>query len=124
MTQQLEPPQESVADQKKRLLAQCAAYRSGIGQARSVVQANLGAETLAKTAFTQLTHSAQAAFSNFSPLLQLKNLTGANVQALLPLVVSGVSLLARRSLIKPILRGSVFSRKKNKDRQIPSQSGR
>jgi hypothetical protein len=61
-----------------------------------------------------------------SDLLDLKNISGAKLQRLVPLLISGPTLLSRRALFKPVLRGALvagtagaalyfFSRKKRTD---------
>lgn len=117
--------QETPAEQKERLIMQCRAYRIAVRNARSSVRANLNPQSIAKTAVGMVSTRAQSALANFSDLLDFRNISGAKLQRLLPLVVSGVSLLSRRSLWKPVLRGAAvvgaagaslyfFSRRKSK----------
>ena len=126
MTPDRKPQEEETSEQRKeRLRLQCRAYRAGIGRARNTVRAHLGADEIAKTAIGLISARAQSALANFSDLLDFRSMSGAKLQRLLPLVVSGVSLLARRSLWRPILKGAAvagtaaatvyfFSRKKTK----------
>jgi hypothetical protein len=97
---------ESLAEQKEKLLLQCRAYRSAIGRSRKVVRAHLGIDEIARTAVGLVSSRAQNALANVSDFLDLKNMSGAKLQRLLPLVVSGVSLLSRRAVLKPVLRGA------------------
>jgi hypothetical protein len=99
-------PVETPEQQKERLLLQCQAYRAGIGLSRKIVRANLGADAIARTAVGMVSMRAQSAMANFSDLLDFKNFSGVKLQRVLPLVISGVSLLSRRSLWKPVLRGA------------------
>lgn len=127
MTQDQNPQrQESLAEQKEKLLLQCRAYRSAVGRSRKVVRSHLGADEIARTAIGLVSARAQTALANVSDFLDLKNMSGAKLQRLLPLLVSGVSLLSRRSLLKPVLRGAAvigtaaaavyfLSRKKSKN---------
>ncbi|MFJ7567632.1 hypothetical protein ACIQW9_11810 [Herminiimonas sp. NPDC097707] len=101
--------EETLAQRKARLRLQCRAYRSGIGRARNTVRAHLGADEIAKTAIGLVSARAQSALANFSDLLDFRNMSGAKLQRLLPLIVSGVSLLARRSLWRPILKGAAVA---------------
>lgn len=101
--------EETLAQRKERLLLQCRAYRSGIGRARNTVRAHLGADEIAKTAIGLVSARAQSALANFSDLLDFRNMSSAKLQRLLPLIVSGVSLLARRSLWRPILKGAAVA---------------
>ncbi|WP_188396230.1 hypothetical protein [Oxalicibacterium flavum] len=96
---------ETLAQQKERLRQQCRAYRSGIGQSRQVVRSQLGREALAKTALGLVSARAQSAFANVSDLVHVGNLSGIKLQKLLPVVLSGISLLSRRSVLKPVVRG-------------------
>lgn len=107
MTTHHQEPEESFAERKQRLLAQCKAYRIAIGEARDVVHANLGADALAKTAIGLVSVRAQSAFASVSDMFDLKSLTGEKLRRLLPLVVSGVSLLTKRSVLRPLLRGAL-----------------
>ena len=102
-------PIETLAQQKERLILQCRAYRAGIGQSRNVVRSNLGREALAKTALSLVGARAQSAFSNVSDLINLSGgLSFAKIQRLAPFVLSGISILSRRSVLKPILRGAAL----------------
>ncbi len=110
MTQDNKPEkEETLAQQKQRLLQQCNAYRAGIGRSRRVVRAHLGPDELAKTAIGLISMRAQLALANFSDMFDLKSLSAAKLQRLLPLVVSGVSLLAKGSLLRSLLRGAAVA---------------
>ncbi len=110
MTQDQTPEkEETFAEQKTRLLQQCDAYRAGIGRSRKLVQAHLGADEIAKTAIGLVSARAQIALTNFSDMFELKSLPGLKLQRLLPLLVSGVSLLAKGSLWRSLLRGAAVA---------------
>ena len=110
MTQNTNPErEETLAQQKKKLLQQCDAYRAGIGRSRKIVSANLGADEIAKTAIGLVSTRAQIALSNFSDMFDLKSMSAAKLQRLLPLVISGVSLLAKGSLWRSLLRGAAVA---------------
>lgn len=107
MTQdQMPETKESLAQHKERLLLQCSIYRAGIGRSRKIVRAHLNTDDIAKTAVAMISARAQLALANFSDSFDLKNISGAKLQRLLPLLISGVSLLSRRSLLMPMLRGA------------------
>lgn len=97
---------ETLAEQKERLILQCRAYRIAVGNARHAVREQLGPDAIAKTAVGMVSARAQSALANFSDLFDLRTLSGAKLQKLLPLVVSGVSLISRRALWRPVLRGA------------------
>lgn len=120
---------ETLAQQKERLRQQCRAYRSGIGQSSQVVRSQLGGEALAKMALRLVSARAQSALATLSDLLHVVNLSGIKLEKLLPIVLSGISLLLRGSVLKPMVRGLTlvsavgaglyfFTRKKK--RQPPS----
>lgn len=99
---------ETLAQRKERVLLQCRAYRAAVGQSRRVVRGNLGVDAIAKTAVGLISQRAQNAFSNITGLLDLKDMSAARMRSLLPLLASGYSLLSRRSLLKPVLRGALI----------------
>lgn len=102
-------PVETLAQQKERLILQCRAYRAGIGQSRNVVRANLGRDALTKTALGLVGARAQSAFANVAGLVNLSGgLSLAKIQRLAPFVLSGLSILSRRSVLKPVLRGAAL----------------
>ena len=90
---------------KKLLIAQGAIYRLRLGESKNAVRTNLQPEALAKSAVNSFVSAASARLGNG---LSLKTLGDANWQTVLPLLISVVSLLAKRkSLIKPLLLGGV-----------------
>lgn len=110
MTQDIQPEREETLAQKKiRLLQECDAYRVGIGRSRRVVSAHLGPKEIAKTAIGLVSTRAQTAFANFSDMFDFNSLTAAKLQRLLPLVVSGVSLLAKGTVLRSLLRGAAVA---------------
>lgn len=96
---------ETLAQQKERLRLQCRAYRTGIGQSRQVLRSRLRRDALAGTALSLVSARAQSALGSVSELINTGNLGGIKLQKVLPLVVSGVSLLSRKSVLKPVVRG-------------------
>jgi hypothetical protein len=98
-----------MAQRKKKLVAQGAIYRLGVIESRNAVQANLHADTLAKGALDHLMASVPGAFSNaFGNATGLKNFTLADAKALLPFLISTVSLLSRKkALLKLVIVGAV-----------------
>jgi hypothetical protein len=119
----------SFSARKKRLLEEGARYRSGITHSRQVVHANLGAEVLARNAVDHLTTAALGAINN---VFSVNGVRSIGLQNMVPLVISGVVALSRRSLLKPVLRGAfvvaalgsvavlVFRRSKTKQRTMQS----
>lgn len=93
----------SFSAKKKLLLAEVACYRSGIMYSRQVIHANLGKEVLARNAVDHLTTAALGAINN---VFSVNGVRSVGLQNMLPLVISGVVALSRRSLLKPVLRGA------------------
>lgn len=95
----------STAQRKKMLIAQGAMYRLGLIESRSELRANLRPDVLARSALHSLVTTASGALGRG---FDLRNLNAAHLQTVLPLLISAVSLLAkRRSLIKPALAGVI-----------------
>lgn len=90
----------SLAERKRKLLADGASYRSGMMFSRDRIKESLNAESLARLA---ISHLATSAYSRFENLFSMK---GLNLQTLIPLVTGGISLLSKRSLLKPVVRGA------------------
>ena len=97
-------------ERRRKLLAEGALLRIGIMDARTAVRANLNAESLAKSAMKRMFRSVSTTLGGvFSstggghfPSLQ-------SLQALSPYLLSGISLLSKRSLRKPLLYGGIIS---------------
>ncbi|MBI1892134.1 MAG: hypothetical protein HYS18_15930 [Burkholderiales bacterium] len=92
-------------ERKRLLIASGAAYRVGVVEARQQVSANLQGESLAKKAMGQLALTAVAAFKS----RKSGGLSATGLQTLLPLVVSGVSFLAKKTSAKPAVRKVVLA---------------
>ena len=101
MANQAERKPDSLAQRKAQLVAQGAAYRSGISAAQHSVKADLSVDELAKSALSHVVSAVYAAFKSRT------GIAGANLQTLLPLVIGGVSALSKRSLLKPVMRGAL-----------------
>lgn len=90
------------ADRKKQLIAEGRLYRAELMIAKETVRAGLQPEALARNALTRLAVLAITAFRQRNGALP----AGLNVPALLPLVISGVSALARK---KPWWKGALIA---------------
>jgi hypothetical protein len=94
------------ADRKKQLIVQGAVYRAEIILAKEMTEASLRPDSIAKSILHQAALAAFSAFKNRGG----NGLPGLNVQTLLPLVITGISALAKRkSLAKPVLRGVLLA---------------
>lgn len=91
----------SYAQRKKMLLVEGAIYRYEIMNARETVRSSLHATALAKSAIGHFTATASAAVEN---IFNLRNLQHGGLKTLLPLVMTGVSLLSKRGLVRPVLK--------------------
>jgi len=98
---------ETLAQRKERLLLQCRAYRAALGHSKQVVRDKFSPRAIATAAVGVAGVRAQSAVGHFADLLDFKNISAAKLQRVLPLLASGYSLLSRRSLLKPALRGAV-----------------
>ncbi len=94
-----------LAQRKKTLIAQGASYRLGITDSKTAVRENLHPDVLARNAISHLGATASAAFDN---IFRLKNFNAGNLKILLPLITGGFSLLSKRGLVRPLLRGTVM----------------
>lgn len=90
-----------LAERKRMLIAQGAAYRLGITDARTAVRTSVSAESIAKSAISHVVMGAYTAIKSGAIL------KGSNLQFLLPLAISGISKLSRNSLVKPLARGAL-----------------
>lgn len=91
------------ADRKKQLIAQGALYRAELLLAKETAHASLQPDSLAKSALHQIVRGALAIFRRQN-LTGLAGLAGGNLPTALPLVITGVSALAKRKhLLKPVL---------------------
>jgi hypothetical protein len=101
-------------ERKRKVLAQGALYRLGVMEAREVVRHNLSAESLAKGALSRAAHFATSFIGGGKTLQSIKSLAagglgGVSLQSVTPLLITGVSLLSRRWLRKPLLYGGIIS---------------
>ncbi len=95
----------TATQQKKLLIAQGALYRLRLCESKSAVRENLQVDTLAKSALHSIVSTASSALTHgFSA----RNPAAVNFQVILPLLISAISLLAKRkSLIRPALIGAM-----------------
>ena len=97
-----QPQSIALARHKAQLVAQGAAYRSSIKTAQHAIRADLSVDALTRSALSHVASTAFAAFKSRT------GIAGVNVQTLLPLLIGGVSALSKRSLLKPVLRVTLF----------------
>lgn len=115
---------------RQRLNAQVASYRAGAVHSKHCAVAGLQPEALAKGLIGQLINAASAALrtGNAAP-----GASGLNLQAVLPLLASGMAALSKTSLPKPVTRGAAILGvtgavaatllKKRADRKAAAQAG-
>lgn len=90
-------------ERKRLLIAQGALYRIGIRESRAEMQAGLSVEAIAKSA---LGHVAMGALSALKGGAIFKSGT---LQLLLPLVISGISKLSKKTSLKSVGRGALIA---------------
>ncbi len=88
---------------KKALIAQGAARRKDIGQSIDIVRDNLHADKLARQAVNHMTN---AAYNTIENLLDLRGLRNGNFRKLLPLAATVYSIVTKRKLVKPVMKGT------------------
>ena len=94
------------ADRKRQLIAQGAVYRAEVLHAKQMTRAGLRPDSLARGALHQVAGVALSMIGKKAGV----NLAGAGAQTLLPLLLSaGSALLRKKSLLKPLLRGSLIA---------------
>lgn len=94
------------SDRKKQLIAQGAIYRAEAMLAKQVVQESLKPESMAKSALHQAMLIGMAALNTRN----IAGLPGMNLQRILPLLMGGMSALARnKPLVKTVLRGAAVA---------------
>jgi hypothetical protein len=91
----------AIAQRKKMLMVEGAIYRSQILHARSAVRSSLQPGALAQSAIGHLTATAGAAVDQ---VFNLQNFKNGGLKSLLPLLMSGASLLSKRGLVRPALK--------------------
>ncbi len=90
----------TVAQRKEKLIREGANFRAGMRSSIELVGNNLQTDTLARSIITQVTGTVYATAGS---LLRVK---AANLQTLLPIVVSGVSFVLKARLLLPLLRAT------------------
>lgn len=92
-------------DRKKQLIVQGAVYRAEVLLAKESAEAGLRPDTLARSVLHQVAAAAIGAFRGGN-----SGLPGVNLQTLLPIVMGGISALAKRkSLLKTAARGAAVA---------------
>ncbi len=94
---------ESIAQRKAQLVAEGAAYRSGIGDATQAVKEGLRAQSLARNALGYFTTI------GFSLLKGRTGVAGLGLQTALPLLMSGVAALNKKPRLKFLLRSGLIA---------------
>ena len=94
---------ESIAQRKAQLVAEGAAYRSGIGDATQAVKEGLRAQSLARNALGYFTTI------GFSLLKGRTGVAGLGLQTALPLLMSGAAALNKKPRLKFLLRSGLIA---------------
>ena len=93
----------SAADRKKMLVAQGALFRSEIIDAKEAARISLHPDSLAKGVFHHLMHTALNTFANRT----IPGLAGLDWERILPLAITGVSILSKTPARKKLMRGAL-----------------
>lgn len=126
-------PVETASQRKARLQQECLDYRSAISHYRREIRNSLGMKSIAKSAIDMVGQRAQSALGQVTDLFDFKNLDIVKVRRAIPVLLSAYSLLSRRALLSPVLRGATilcvagtglyfYSRKKTKKQVQEPQS--
>ncbi|AMP02297.1 hypothetical protein CAter282_4534 [Collimonas arenae] len=89
----------STAERKQKLLQEGAEFRAAMVSSRDVVRTSLHSRSLLANLFGRITGAASSVFGKPG------NIKTANLPALLPLLLSSASWIARRGTRKPLLVG-------------------
>jgi hypothetical protein len=95
-----------VADRKKMLIAQGAVFRAQIMNAKEITHASLRPDSLARSALNHVGLAALAAIKGRSGPSG-PSIAGIDVRSILPLLLSGISMLSKNSSLKPAMRGAL-----------------
>jgi hypothetical protein len=93
----------SVADRKKMLIAQGAVFRAEIMASKEIAHASLHPDSLAKGAINHIMLAALGAFKSRSG----PSIAGISLQTVMPLLLSGMSMLSKNSRLKPMMRAAL-----------------
>jgi len=93
----------SLAERKLRLLREGAVFRAQMISCRDVVRSSMNRESLVKNLFGRVAGVAYAMVAKQPGLFKASNL-----KSLAPLLVTGVSLLSKRTVRKSLIVGSVL----------------
>jgi hypothetical protein len=99
-------PVSSEGSYEKRrdaLIARGAVNRQAVDQSMDIVRRNLHLDRLAKNA---VAHLSNAAYSKVETLFDWRDLSSGNLRKFLPLAATAYSIITRRKLLGPILRGT------------------
>lgn len=95
----------TTVQKKKLLITQGAMFRLGLTESAHALRTHLQPDVLAKSAMDSIVSTVSSALGHG---FNLRSLSDANLQTILPIAISAVSLLVkRRTLIKPVLIGAL-----------------
>lgn len=98
------------SDRKRKLIAEGRVWRAEVLHSKEVVREGLRPDSMARRVLGQVAVAGLAALRAKGGIAGIAGLPGINFGAVLPLVVSGVTALAKRqTLIKPALRGAAIA---------------
>ena len=97
------------ADRKRQLIAEGRVWRAEVVHSKEVLREGLRPDSMARRLLSQVAVAGLAALRAKGSIGGI-GLPGLSLGTVLPLVVSGVSALARRkALVKPVVRGAAIA---------------
>ena len=94
---------QAIAARKKMLIIEGQAYRSGVAEARMQVRVSAQPGVLAQAGLRLAGTAALGMLGVRSPLV------GLGLQKLMPVLLSGVAMLSKKSIGKPLMRGAAIA---------------
>jgi hypothetical protein len=98
------PPTLTFEQRKKKLIAEAERCRAKLDESKDIIRDNLKIDRLAKNGVSYLTTAASSAVDNMFNINAIRN---GSLGRLLPVAASVYSIITRRKLVMPILRGGL-----------------
>lgn len=96
----------TVEQRKKLLIAHGITCRRELDRSLDIVRENLHLDRIAKTV---VSHATASAYRSVENVLHLSSLNSGTIRRFLPLVTAAYSIITRRRLVVPMLRGAAVA---------------
>jgi hypothetical protein len=107
MTVETKPELPPTVEQRKKLLiAHGRTCRDELDHSLDIVRENLHLDRIAKTV---VTHATASAYRSVENVLHLSSLNSTTIRRFLPFVTAAYSIVTRRRLVVPVLRGAAVA---------------